>query len=87
MPLKRNPHEDPSSFAPTGFFVLRRARDKHQRTDMQLDRTAELKARLEHDILVLDGAMGTLIQRRGLREADYRGTRFAAHPHLSLIHI
>ena len=48
---------------------------------MQLDRTAELKARLEHDILVLDGAMGTMIQRRGLREADYRGTRFAAHPH------
>ena len=48
---------------------------------MELDRTAELKARLEHDILVLDGAMGTVIQRRGLRAADYRGTRFAAHPH------
>lgn len=28
-------------------------------------------------ILVLDGAMGTMIQRHGLSEADYRGTRFA----------
>ncbi len=32
-------------------------------------------------ILVLDGAMGTMIQRHGLGEADYRGTRFAAHDH------
>ena len=32
-------------------------------------------------ILVLDGAMGTMIQRHGLGEADYRGDRFAAHGH------
>jgi 5-methyltetrahydrofolate--homocysteine methyltransferase len=31
-------------------------------------------------ILVLDGAMGTMIQRHGLGEADYRGERFAAWP-------
>ena len=30
-------------------------------------------------ILVLDGAMGTMIQRHDLTEADYRGERFAAH--------
>jgi methionine synthase I (cobalamin-dependent) len=36
---------------------------------MQPDRTAELKARLEQHILVLDGAMGTMIQRQGLQEA------------------
>ncbi len=48
---------------------------------MQPDRTAELRERLEHQILVLDGAMGTMIQRHGLREADYRGSRFAGHPH------
>ncbi|MDR1526703.1 MAG: homocysteine S-methyltransferase family protein, partial [Dysgonamonadaceae bacterium] len=29
-------------------------------------------------ILVLDGAMGTMIQRHGLTEEDYRGARFAA---------
>jgi 5-methyltetrahydrofolate--homocysteine methyltransferase len=31
-------------------------------------------------ILVLDGAMGTMIQRRGLAEADFRGARFERHP-------
>ena len=31
-------------------------------------------------ILVLDGAMGTMIQRYGLQEADYRGERFRDHP-------
>src|SRR5450830_1028995 len=31
-------------------------------------------------ILVLDGAMGTMIQRHKLSEADFRGDRFAAHP-------
>jgi 5-methyltetrahydrofolate--homocysteine methyltransferase len=36
---------------------------------------------LEQRILVLDGAMGTMIQRHKLQEKDYRGTRFAAHSH------
>src|SRR5215467_8993940 len=31
-------------------------------------------------ILVLDGAMGTMIQSYKLGEADFRGTRFADHP-------
>lgn len=31
-------------------------------------------------IVILDGAMGTMIQRLGLEEADYRGTPFAGHP-------
>ncbi len=30
-------------------------------------------------ILVIDGAMGTMIQQHGLAEADYRGARFANH--------
>ena len=33
---------------------------------------------LTERILVLDGAMGTMLQREGLTEADYRGARFAA---------
>ncbi len=36
-----------------------------------------MEKQLQHRILVLDGAMGTMIQRLGLTEADYRGTRFA----------
>jgi 5-methyltetrahydrofolate--homocysteine methyltransferase len=50
-------------------------------TMLQPDRTAELSALLEQRLLILDGAMGTMIQRHGLQEADYRGTRFADHPH------
>jgi 5-methyltetrahydrofolate--homocysteine methyltransferase len=47
------------------------------------DQTAgrRLAARLDERILVLDGAMGTMIQRRGLSEADFRGDRFARHRH------
>ena len=41
------------------------------------DRSAELQTLLRERILVLDGAMGTMIQRHGLGEADYRGSRFA----------
>jgi 5-methyltetrahydrofolate--homocysteine methyltransferase len=36
-----------------------------------------LRQELERRILVLDGAMGTMIQRYKLTEADYRGERFA----------
>ena len=36
-----------------------------------------LKEALKNRILVLDGAMGTMIQRHKFTEADYRGTRFA----------
>jgi 5-methyltetrahydrofolate--homocysteine methyltransferase len=38
-----------------------------------------LSAALEKRILVIDGAMGTMVQQRRLTEADYRGSRFAAH--------
>ncbi len=39
-----------------------------------------LQQALQKRILVLDGAMGTMIQRRKLEEADYRGERFADWP-------
>ena len=35
---------------------------------------------LEKRILVLDGAMGTMLQAENLEEADFRGERFADHP-------
>ncbi|MEM1043970.1 MAG: methionine synthase [Bacteroidota bacterium] len=46
------------------------------------DRTAELRRLLVDRILVIDGAMGTMIQRHDLGEADFRGERFAdwGHP-------
>lgn len=42
-----------------------------------MNRTEQLKALMAERILVLDGAMGTMIQRRNLEEEDYRGERFA----------
>ena len=43
---------------------------------ISLDRLNALAAKR---ILILDGAMGTMIQRHTLTEVDYRGARFAAH--------
>ncbi len=39
-----------------------------------------LKDHLQERILVLDGAMGTMIQNLGLNEADYRNAELEAHP-------
>src|SRR5438132_11416287 len=47
---------------------------------MKPDVLKALRARLAERILVLDGAMGTMIQRHKLSEADFRGERFARHP-------
>ncbi len=57
-----------------GFFIFKVS-------IMQPDRSAELSALLQRRLLILDGAMGTMIQRHQLQEADYRGSRFADHPH------
>ncbi|HEU5267835.1 MAG TPA: homocysteine S-methyltransferase family protein, partial [Jatrophihabitans sp.] len=44
------------------------------------DCTDALSAALQARILLLDGAMGTMLQRFAFSEADYRGTRFADWP-------
>jgi 5-methyltetrahydrofolate--homocysteine methyltransferase len=56
---------------PTDPPAARRARDA---------RLARLPELVRERILVLDGAMGTMLQRLELSEADYRGERFAEHP-------
>ena len=40
-----------------------------------------ISATLKERIMVLDGAMGTMIQTYQLGEADYRGERFKDYPH------
>jgi len=45
-----------------------------------VDRRAELEQLLSERILILDGAMGTMIQNSSPTEADFRGERFADHP-------
>src|SRR5437763_16249846 len=39
-----------------------------------------LEQLLAERILVLDGAMGTMVQARQLSEEDFRGARFRSHP-------
>ena len=46
-----------------------------------MNSTAALQDLLKRRIAILDGAMGTMIQRYKLGEAEYRGERFAAHVH------
>lgn len=48
--------------------------------DARYTRGAELPALLKSRILILDGAMGTMIQRYKLDEAAYRGERFKDFP-------
>ena len=48
--------------------------------DLAYTRGAALARILQERIVILDGAMGTLIQQAKLAEADYRGARFADHP-------
>jgi 5-methyltetrahydrofolate--homocysteine methyltransferase len=43
-------------------------------------RGAQLPELLKQRIVIIDGAMGTMIQRYRLQEADYRGERFVDHP-------
>lgn len=46
---------------------------------MAMNGCALFQMRMQERILVLDGAMGTMIQGHALSEADFRGHRFAAH--------
>jgi len=45
------------------------------------DRVGLLQSMLEKHILIVDGAMGTMIQDRRLEEQDFRNDRLADHPH------
>jgi len=44
------------------------------------ERIASLEAAARERILIIDGAMGTMIQRHKFDEATFRGRRFAGHP-------
>lgn len=46
-----------------------------------MNRATEIRSILKERIMVLDGAMGTMIQQHRLSDADYRGERFASFPH------
>lgn len=66
--------------APTSLN-LSSARMNKPHLDYDLERTQLLNRSAEARILVLDGAMGTMIQRHKLQEADFRGDAFKDHTH------
>src|SRR5579872_6280239 len=59
---------------------LYRAHRERKQEMMTNDTRTTLERLLQKRILVLDGAMGTMIQRARLSEEDFRGERFQAHP-------
>ena len=54
--------------------------NNRREADIRPDCTDELTATLRQRIMVIDGAMGTAIQRDRPDEAGYRGERFAEWP-------
>ncbi|HVU22715.1 MAG TPA: homocysteine S-methyltransferase family protein [Opitutus sp.] len=50
-------------------------------TPRQLSAETELRALLARRIAILEGPKGTMLQARGLTEADFRGTCFCGHTH------
>ena len=47
---------------------------------MEKSSTKLLHRMMKEEILVIDGAMGTMIQQHGLEEEDFRGERYLDHP-------
>ncbi|WP_368563625.1 homocysteine S-methyltransferase family protein [Pseudoxanthomonas sp. UTMC 1351] len=62
-----NPSQEPAH--PCADFSIK--------TWLKPERAEALIKALDERILIIDGAMGTMIQRHRLEEADYRGERFA----------
>ena len=65
----------PRGAEPHPELVLLMAKPATRKIETPLDEI------LSRRILVLDGAMGTMIFARQPTEEDYRGDRFARHPH------
>ena len=70
MIFNLNPRAIPLSFLPSSIAIVK----------TELNRTPELERLLAQRILILDGAMGTMIQAHKLDEADFRGRRFKDSP-------
>ena len=63
-----------------GFYTPPNADWRKQLKDFYNPQTQNLFEILKSRLLVLDGAMGTMIQQYKFSESDYRGERFKDHP-------
>ena len=82
MPYARRPpaprNESLSNMSNTNLLdAPLTAKNNKQNRKRKPNQTERLHALLSERILILDGAMGTMIQDHNFTEEDYRGTRFA----------
>jgi 5-methyltetrahydrofolate--homocysteine methyltransferase len=82
MPYARRPpaprNESLSNMSNTNLLdAPLTAKNNKQNRKRKPDQTERLHALLSERILILDGAMGTMIQDHNFTEEDYRGARFA----------
>jgi len=59
-----------------GYFTRSIAKIELKSVNIKSNKVTELERWLRERIVILDGAMGTMIQQRKLTEADFRGARF-----------
>src|SRR6476646_5239741 len=67
------------AFARLHCFQVRNSRGRGT-LDRRETRIAALRKLLKERIVILDGAMGTMIQSQRLEEEAFRGSQFAKHP-------
>ena len=82
MPYARRPpaprNESLSNMSNTNLLdAPLTAKNNKQNRKRKPNQTERLHALLSERILILDGAMGTMIQDHNFTEEDYRGARFA----------
>jgi len=85
-PFKASPRENP---APSGFNPIAPPKNPSKVpiyrmwTDTVEKSTAfaVMESQMKKRIMVIDGAMGTMVQRKKLVEKDFRGTQFVKHTH------
>src|SRR5438034_7377862 len=74
--------DDLTFVPPAGYCLVVRGRaplppaDQQPHMSTNIDRAAQLEGLLRERIVLLDGAMGTVIQQYKLGEAQFRGERF-----------
>ncbi|GAB3824674.1 hypothetical protein GCM10028895_33340 [Pontibacter rugosus] len=61
------------------MFFLISCVDNYEKKDTEMTKSHPIYKLLQERVLVLDGAMGTMIQRYQLQESDFRGDRFQDH--------
>src|SRR3569833_2000016 len=64
----------------TSHRTASQAPGRAPRRNAAMNTEQQIRQLLQERVLVIDGAMGTMIQKWKLQEADYRGERFADHP-------